>query len=171
MITAERIEQANAILHLYAPHVTIERRRGRLWLVCQWERTGRAPYRCEKAACLNASGNSLACRYGALSMGGTCARATANLILWIRDEPRVPISSWRYWCGDGVQLARENGEALIETLSATDYGDPLKTCCVHCKNPERRPVDWWSRKGDPTGPCCSHYGCVDWEKEQTNDAS
>lgn len=161
----ERMEQANAILHFYAPEVTIERRRGRLWLVFHVEREGHNPSHCEKSACLTSSRSSLACRYGALGMGSTYARATANLILWIRDQPRAPISWWRCWCGPNVALAGNDGDALIEALSASDYGDPAKTCCVHCKNPDRRPVDWWHREGDPTGPCCSHHGCVDWKDD------
>lgn len=159
---AQRLEQANAILHLYAPHVTLERRNGRLWLVAHWERKGREPYHYEMAAILNSNGHSLRHRYGGLDFGGTCAQATANLILWLRDKPRAPIAWWRWWCGPTVALGRENGDPILQALEAAGYGDPLKTCCVHCKNPARRCVDWWSRDGDPTGPCCSHHGCVDW---------
>ena len=150
-----RLRQANEILNCYAPHVTLERRKGRLWLQYRSPHGGR--WECAKAAVLNSSGCSLGCNYGALSMGGTCAQATAQLVRWLRNDTRLPLDTWRYWNSPTVALGREHGPRMLDLLQASDYDDPRKTACVLCGNP--RIGDWWSLDG-VVGPCCDYRsGC------------
>ena len=145
-----RLEAANRILALYA-EVRLECRKGRLWLVPD------DPKLQAKAAVLNCPGNSLACRYGALGMGGTCAAATAQLVRWVRDLPRHPLRAWEWWCCETVGLGGGNREAILAAVRESDYADPEKTRCVLCKR-QIVSLDWWSLDG-VTGPCCLFGRC------------
>lgn len=147
MTDTERLEAANAVLVLYAPHVRLKRAAGRLWL-CYED----GKWNCRKAAVLNRDGSSLACRYGALSMGGTCAQATAMLVRWMRGLRRVPLHAWEYWTSPTVLLGGGNGPAILAALRNSDYADPEQCACVHCGKVERC-ADWWSLDG-VVGPCC-----------------
>lgn len=91
--------------------------------------------------------------------GGTGMQAVAQMIRYVRDLPRLPLSCWLHWAGPTVQLASPR---TLEILKASDYGNPQKTCCVLCGSIIfGYLVDWWSVDGI-TGPCCRAGQCVPW---------
>ena len=97
--------------------------------------------------------------YGRYGMGGTQAQALCQLARWIRNQTRVPLGAWRYWCGDTVKLARDNGATVMALLDGSSYPDARYTSCVLCGAPD--PRDWWSIRGGggKTGPCCAYERC------------
>lgn len=80
--------------------------------------------------------------------GGTSTTALAQLIRWCRNQPVLPISTWKHWASDNVKLVTQD---TIDML--LDGGYPSEVKCVRCGKP---PVglDWWSLDG-VSGPCCS----------------
>ena len=65
----------------------------------------------------------------------------------------LPLSSWHYWTGDRVQIARDHGADVCSILS--DAGWPHTVPCVLCGTEITRAVDWWDLDG-VSGPMCSH---------------
>lgn len=144
----ERVAAANAVLATFDNRTYENRqlrfdvRNGRLFIVSKYRTVG---------AVLTRMQNNLACRYGRLGMGGTEAAAVAQLILWLRDRPRVPLAWFTYQHGHGLGT-----DATLALLQASGYNDPAKTCCILCGNP--KPGDWWQRDGI-VGPCCRYGKC------------
>lgn len=83
--------------------------------------------------------------------GGTACTALAQLVRWIKGQPVLPLSTWRYWFGDKCQLARDRGDEGIRALIHAEYPDVA--LCVLCRQPITGGMDWWSLDG-VTGPCC-----------------
>jgi len=83
-----------------------------------------------------------------LGMGGVTEQAIVQLVLWCRDQPRVPMAWWLYACSEKIGLGSSE---TIRLLKASDYGDPARTCCVLCG--AANPTDWWSL-AKVLGPCC-----------------
>lgn len=148
---SDTLTEANAILAIFEPELTLERVNNRLWIVFRdRDRTTR------RLARLNASGCTLQ-RYHDLGMGGTGAQAVAQLVRWARGDTRLPLSAWQWWCGRMVYLARERGPELLTALQASSYPDAAKTGCVLCG--AAGCGDWWSLDG-VVGPCCCwNEGC------------
>ena len=148
---AERLVIANEVLPLFHSEARLERRKdGRIWII--WRSVRRVAALTRDV--------SLACDYGHLGMGSTRARATARLLLWIRDLPRPPFSEWEYACLGGPRLGGANGALIVERMASADYGDPAKTCCVFCGRADTR-LDWFGRYG---GPGCAGFvarGCLE----------
>lgn len=88
--------------------------------------------------------------------GGTATNALAQLVRWCQGKPVWPISVWKYWCGESVNLTRGRGEELIKVLLAGGYPEQIR--CVLCgRVPEK--MDWWSLH-KVSGPCCYNpEGC------------
>lgn len=150
----DRLAEANVAMQFFQPEIVLSRAaNGRLWLAYATPN-----YSARRAAVLTRDGSSLACRYGALGMGGTCAAATAQLIRWVRDETRLPLFTWEYWCGDSVRLADDHGSALLAFLQASSYVDAAKSTCIFCGS--ERIGDWY---GPPfvQGPGCWGQACPD----------
>lgn len=94
--------------------------------------------------------------YNQRPSGGTGYRAMAQLIRYIRDLPRLPIETWRYWGGDSVKLCTPR---TLELLESSDYANPGKTRCVLCGLFPLKSIDWWSLDR-VTGPCCFGGRCI-----------
>ncbi len=92
-------------------------------------------------------------RTSATFTGGTVVMALTQLSLWLLDRPRRPLHCFRRWAEYG--LGDEQGFKLLDYLTASSY--PLRTQCVFCGNEEAS--DWWSIKGEQTGPCCRGGEC------------
>jgi len=144
MLHEEIIPRANDVLRTFQPRTVFYRsRHGRLWL--EDTATGAAIY----ASTRSCSGG-LANAYYRMPFGGTGAAAIGQLARWIRGQTRVPLTAWRAWASDAVQLCNLY---TVAQLSALGYDDPLRTCCVLCGCNTARVRDWWSRDG-VVGPCC-----------------
>jgi hypothetical protein len=83
--------------------------------------------------------------------GGTACTALSQLVRWIRGQPVLPLSTWRYWFSEKCWLARNRGEEGIKALVHAGYPDVA--LCVLCGNPIEGGLDWWSLD-NVTGPCC-----------------
>jgi hypothetical protein len=85
-------------------------------------------------------------------------QALAQMIRFVRDLPRVPLTTWEYWAGEKVKLCTPDTVALLRDGG---YGDPSKTQCVLCGATEfKRGLDWWSLDGI-VGPACFGGRCSD----------
>lgn len=149
--TDTKLEAANIVLGVFTDS-HIERRKGG-WYVC-WERHG------EQIA------KRWYCRgqefypiwHKRWGHGGTASTALSQLIRWLRDQPVLPISSWRLWGGEAYALFRFDTTVDVpQTL--LDAGYPEHANCVLCGQQLDGGFDWWSLR-DVTGPCC-HWtrGC------------
>lgn len=81
--------------------------------------------------------------------GGTSCTALSQLIRWLRREPVLPISTWKYWASETVKLLPESAVDLL--LRA---GYPVQVQCVLCGREIESSIDWWNLNG-VSGPCCS----------------
>lgn len=142
-----RLEVANRALSTFSCS-RIERRRGG-WYVCWPSRKGEVSRR-------------WSCRHGQsfyppwsrkFPGGGTACTALSQLIRWQKDEPVLPLETWRYWATETVKLLPQ---AAVDDLGAGGY--PEKVTCVLCGMPPKG-LDWWCLDG-VSGPCCSMWsGC------------
>lgn len=80
--------------------------------------------------------------------GGTSCTALSQLIRWLRGQPVLPISTWRYWADEQCKLLPLDA---VEKLLAGGY--PADTPCVLCGEKIAGSLDWWSLDG-VSGPCC-----------------
>lgn len=135
----DTIKEANHVLSAMRSDARFEKRSGRLWLVTKYG---------ENAIVSGSTGWYPALNYGRHGMGGTQAGSVMQLAHWVRGKPRVPVSTWEYWCGPKIGLADRE---LIDRLKASSYGDPKMTACVLCG--AAQVGDWWS-KGKLVGPVC-----------------
>jgi len=86
--------------------------------------------------------------------GGTACTAMSQLIRWLRDQPVLPLASWKGWSNPRIGLLPGN---VVETLRRNGY--PESVPCVLCGEPMTRGIDWW-HSGGISGPCCSWLsGC------------
>lgn len=81
--------------------------------------------------------------------GGTACTALSQLIRWLRSQPVLPISSWRYWASDRMRLL-----PLVAVEMLADGGYPQESSCVLCEMTLVGGLDWWNLDG-VSGPCCS----------------
>lgn len=150
--TTTKLEAANEALQCFASDTHIERRHGG-WYVCWTTHNGRRESR--RWITRGQDWYPVWSRHWA--HGGTCCIALSQLIRWLRDQPVLPLSSWRYWTGPKVALGRDDGPRVVEILR--DAGYPEYTPCVLCGNRIEGGLDWWSLDG-VSGPACSHRsGC------------
>lgn len=142
-INLERLAIANQILALFPCSARIERRQnGRLYVT----------EGSESIPAIVDGGGSLSGRYDLVGMGGTRAYATGLLLLWVRNEPRRPLSSWEHICGPGPNLGSGRGNEILDLLRTHGYEDPALTCCHWCKRTDVR-LDWFAHYRVP--------GCAD----------
>lgn len=80
--------------------------------------------------------------------GGTACTALSQLIRWMRYQPVLPISTWRYWASEKCKLLPA---AAAEELLSGGYPHHVK--CVLCHETIEGSMDWWSLNG-VSGPCC-----------------
>jgi hypothetical protein len=90
-----------------------------------------------------------------IDQGGTGAMVFAQLVCWIRGDPRINISWWAQAVERG--LARGNGDTLLQRLRASTYAAGGATNCVLCGS--EKTGDWWSLDGI-TGPACRWGDCA-----------
>ena len=157
-MSAARIETANKVMDLFVPGVTLHQGRE---LRIKWTgvSTGR---QCDYPARLRGHWLCSVPRHRT-HWGGTCENAIAQLILYVRDRPRLPMVTWEYWTAPtgNVKLGREEARSkILPILRASDYNDPKKTCCVLCGASPCVGLDWWSLDG-VEGPCCSMGKCLE----------
>lgn len=149
---SERIVVANRVLQTYEP--AIELYQGGRELRVRWDIRHSAKQRgdCDFPARLRHDGTWPMYGYHKFPTGGTGQQSVAQLIRYVRDLNRLPIDTWEYWASKTVQLCTDE---TVQILAASDYGNPLKTCCVLCGTTDYslRGLDWWGLDG-LTGPCC-----------------
>jgi activating signal cointegrator 1 len=149
LIQLQRIDGANRVLASFAVETRIERRRGGWYVV--WTRNDRPTI----ARRWSTRGQGFYPPWSQLwGHGGTACTALSQLIRWLRGQPVLPISTWRYWASDRVQLLPL---AAVEDLQSAGY--PEHASCVLCGHKSTGSFDWWSLDG-VSGPCC-HWtsGC------------
>ncbi len=79
--------------------------------------------------------------------GGTTCKALSQLIRWLRGQPVLPLSVWKYWSGQSVKLFPPESVIWLE-----EAGYPTEARCIKCgKSLER--FDWWDL-GKISGPGC-----------------
>ena len=147
----EKLEVANQVLHSFAEDTSIERRRGG-WYVC-WNDYRGNHY--ERRWQCRGGQDTYPVWYRAWAHGGTACTALSQLIRWLRDQPVVPIGTWKYWATKQVYLIKD--PQVIQIL--LDNGYPEVAHCVLCNRILDKGFDWWDLK-NVSGPCC-HYtkGC------------
>lgn len=146
-----RIGIANKVLDVITPGIMLYQSRE---LRMCWD-VRKQPPKYDFPARLRTDGNWPAFGYRQRPTGGTGMQALAQLIRYVRDLPRFPLSTWEYWSGESVKLGNST---VVELLASAGYEDDLKTCCVLCGDPKfARGLDWWSLDG-VIGPCC-RFGC------------
>lgn len=160
----EHLEPANGVLETFTRNLTFvlgdtrcRSRSSRKDLCLRYMRPGNRPH--VVRAEVNRQNGSLIINYGKLGLGGTKAVAVAQLALWIRGRPRLPLTVWRYWAGDTILLARERGPEMLERIEASMYDDAKSTLCVLCGCAPKGGLDWWCR-GEVSGPCCALETCL-----------
>ena len=146
-----RIGVANLVLDTVAPGVMLYRAKE----LRMRRDVRKQPPKYDFPARLRTDGSWPAFGYRQRSTGGTGFQALAQLVRYVRDLSRLPLSTWEYWGGESVKLGNAK---TLELLKSGGYPDPLKTCCVLCGDSEfRRGLDWWSLDG-VVGPSC-RFGC------------
>jgi hypothetical protein len=153
-IMMHSLTDPNAVLATFNGQVRFGRRLGRLrleYLGIDGRSVGRSV-----GVQVNKNSGALGINYGRFGMGGTQALAAGQLVLWIRDKPRVPLRAWEYWASPTVLLAGGNSDRMLALLRASAYDDGVKTRCVLCGGD--RCGDWWNLDG-LTGPCCTYGRC------------
>jgi hypothetical protein len=137
-----RLDVANRVLATFSQS-RIERRRGG-WYVL-WENTRQGPM-AKRWHCRGQDFYPSWHRHW--PGGGTACTALSQLIRWLRDQPVLPISSWRYWASETCKLLPATvADALLEA------GYPKHVPCVLCGDTIVGGLDWWSLDG-VSGPCC-----------------
>lgn len=137
-----RLDVANRVLATFSPS-RIERRKGG-WYVC-WENKWQGPM----AKRWHCRGQDFyPSWHRKWPGGGTASTALSQLIRWLRDQPVLPISSWRYWASETCKLLPVT---VADDLLAAGY--PEHVPCVLCGETIVGGLDWWSLDG-VTGPCC-----------------
>lgn len=150
----DRIEIANRALATFTRDVQLYE--GGFGLRMCWG-NGAGTYRHDFAARLRSDGSWTMYGYGQRPTGGTGMQALAQLIRYVRDLDRLPMSTWKYWGSETVKLCTSE---VVEILRLGNYGDPEKTHCVLCgRNDWKRGLDWWSLNG-VTGPSCRNGACT-----------
>jgi hypothetical protein len=143
-IRTSRLLVANNALQSFMPHVVLH---GSRELRMSWQIKG-YPMR-DYPARLRATGDWPAYGYRHRPCGGTGYQALAQLIRYVRDLPRLPLATWKYWASDKIALCGTN---TVDILSESDYGERMN--CVLCGSDKYDGgVDWWSNDG-VVGPCC-----------------
>lgn len=79
--------------------------------------------------------------------GGTSSTALSQLIRWLREQPVLPLGTWRHWASERVKLLPIEAVGVL-----AEGGYPEKTPCVLCGG-EIQSMDWWNLDG-VSGPCC-----------------
>lgn len=147
----ERLIAANGALKCFAADTEIVNRSS--GLAVRWQQSGRS---IERRWQLQRGSDTYPIWHRNWGHGGTATTALSNLIRWIRGQPVVPLTTWRYWSTKTVYLMREKGDECCELLAAAGW--PAVASCVLCGRVVER-FDWW-HLGKVSGPCC-HYrsGC------------
>lgn len=148
----QRLAAANQALQCFAADTEIvDRHRG---LAVRWQQGGRT---IEKRWQLLTGSSWYPVWHRRWAHGGTAARALCQLVRWIKGQPVLPLSSWRYWTGPGVALGRDRGDECCQVLQAAGWPD--HAVCVLCGRQLLRSLDWWTLR-NVSGPCCHHTeGC------------
>jgi hypothetical protein len=141
-----KIEVANSVLKTFANSARIERRRGG-WYVC-WFYHNRSRGEIAKRWSTRRGQDFYPPWSSKWIGGGTSCTALSQLVRWLREQPVLPISTWRYWASETIKLLPASA---VDTLLAGGY--PEKALCVLC-GAELGSLDWWSLNGI-SGPCCS----------------
>lgn len=149
--TIKRLNTANEVLAIIANDTKLVRKCGG-WFV-EWSRSNEEQLSRRWSV---RSGSHYPPWYRHWGHGGTCALALYQLVRWVKGLPVVPLSTWRYWGGKNVYLAREYGERVNSILA--DAGWPETVPCVLCGRDLRTAEDWWDLDG-VVGPCCSFGRC------------
>lgn len=145
-----RVETANRVLATFAKETHIEIHRGGIY-VC-W-----STHRGEKYSrrWMTRGQDFYPVWHRSWGHGGTASTALAQLVRWIRNQPVLPIATWRYWAGDKCRLIRDGDAAGI--LLAGGY--PEHAHCVLCGLRLDGAFDWWSLD-KVSGLCCGwNNGC------------
>lgn len=86
--------------------------------------------------------------------GGTACVALSQLIRWNRNQPVLPLTTWRYWSTDHIGLI---DPSILAILKENNY--PQEAICVLCNKKITGGLDWW-HLDKKSGPCCSYLsGC------------
>ena len=149
-----RIEVSNEILDTFVPGVVLYWKKN--FLRMSWDnRKKKALY--DFPAHLRSDGSWPRYGYHNRPTGGTGFQALAQIIRFTRDLSRLPIFTWEYWASEKVKLGNEK---TLRLLRESDYGNPLKPCCILCGSIKfEKRIDWWSLDGK-IGPSCYMGRCV-----------
>ena len=155
---ANRIVEANAMLATFAPAIKIYDDFNS-WKACAlrmcWDHR-KVEVMHDFPADLRGDGSWPRHGYRQSPTGGTGLQALAQLIRYVRDLPRLPIKTWEYWSSDKVRLG--NTETM-RLLRESEYGDPVRTCCIFCGTTEwENGIDWY-HVGRKAGPGCAWDQC------------
>lgn len=152
---SSRISVALSALDTFAPGVKLYM--GRRELRMSWDIRLTIPPRHDFPARLRTKGDIPEFGQEVFPGGGTSLQALGQLIRFIRDLPRLPIDTWKYWSGSKVQLCTPH---TVELLVGAGWDADGKTTCVLCGSVKfKGGLDWWGLDG-VTGPCCSGGRCM-----------
>ncbi len=121
----KRLEIANLALATFLPSVRLYQARE---LRMCWDARQPQPKH-DFPARLRNSGDWTQYGYRQRPTGSTGMQALAQMIRFVRDLPRLPLITWKYWAGDKINLCTPR---TVELLKEGGYGDPLKTLWVLC---------------------------------------
>lgn len=155
--TIRRLNATNSVLAIIASDTKLIRRHGG-WYV-EWP-VGDGKTQCRRWSTM--PGSNLPPWSHKWPRGGTCMLALSQLVRWVRGETVLPLSSWRYWCGDRIRLGRDNRLAVVQILANAEW--PESVACVLCGRQIYSAGDWYDL-GETVGPTCSMSRC-DQESEQ-----
>lgn len=157
-----RRHNANLALDLFAEETTIIMSERNQVVIC-WPKPGSSDFFYRRW--LTRGGDFYPVWSHKWPYGGTSCTALSQLVRWIQGRPVLPLSTWRYWCGPRVQLARDRGDALIARLVHAQY--PERAHCVLCGR-LLESFDWWSLN-KVSGPACNYTeGCRQKPTEKGN---
>lgn len=144
MKATSKLEIANAILKTFAPNTSIEKGQNG-WVVSWTTHRGKKISRRWQAS---TKGSFYPSWYHRWPHGGTACTALAQLVFWLRDEPVLPLSTWRYW----VKL-KLGSQSTLDLLAQAGW--PETPVCVKCGNliPEGVSFDWFNL-ANTSGPGC-----------------
>lgn len=173
MIHLDRLEAANKALKLFPigklfqfEIVTtpfkddrVPAKRLAVWYSDYWNKgTREEPKKVSKIWVFQCSGS----HYPSFSLptGGTMTNFLANLVLWIKGKPTMPLTVFEFWGTPNYGLFRdsEKGDHTTEVVKILEEaGYPREVKCVVCKQ-KPKGLDWWS-DDKKAGPCCSYGRC------------
>lgn len=154
------LEQANAVLHQFAPRVSLSMTGNRVYAawVSEWAKppvTNRYWWNPKE-------GSDYPSCYKRLPFGGTCTRATNQIVRRLKGKPVIPLGSFLYLVEGPAKLGQQHGTPSAFRAALVAAGWPEEVPCVLCGAMIRHTGDWWTigeKKNRRSGPSCSMRDC------------